>query len=346
MDSNGPERWPATVAKALGRRETYFGAGREVTSLMQCASRYPLGLWAERPRRVERWPGEAETAGPDRHSPVILIHGYGHNHSGWWVMKKHLRDGGFPVVESFDYSPLNEDIPATARRLAAMVDGLRRRTGARKVHLIGHSLGGLLARWYVQELDGAVAVDTVVTLGTPHEGTFAAYAAPGRTAAQLRPGSWIIDRLAQTAGRARSVRWIAFYSNVDYMIQPSRSAMITDPQLDAVNILAKDHGHVSLILSPRVARTVVAQLQVAEGVEGIARLADLPRAHAAHDGPTPASTTAAAAAAPVASVRQARTRRGARAGAGVAEPAGESAAATPDAAGGRRLRAVGAPGAH
>lgn len=319
MDLMGPESWPATMAKALGRRETYFGAGREVTSLLQCAGRYPLGLRAERPRRTERrWPGEAETAGSDRHSPVILIHGYGHNHSGWWVMRKHLRDGGFPVVESFDYSPLNEDIPATARRLADQVDALRRRTGADKVHLIGHSLGGLLARWYVQELDGAAAVDTVVTLGTPHEGTFAAYAAPGRTAAQLRPNSWIIERLAKTARRARSVRWIAFYSNVDYMIQPSRSAMITSPHLDAVNILAKDHGHVSLILSPRVARTVVAQLQVAEGVEGMAPLADLPRAAAAE-----AASTGTAA---------------------VAET--QAAAATAVAASGRRLRAMGAPGAR
>jgi len=313
MEIVGPERWPATVAKALGRRETYFGAGREVTSLLQCAGRYPFGLRAERPRRAERrWPGEAETQGPDRHSPVILIHGYGHNHSGWWVMKKHLHDGGFPVVESFDYSPLNEDIPATARRLAAQVEALRRRTGSAQVHLIGHSLGGLLARWYVQELDGAAAVDTVVTLGTPHEGTFAAYAAPGRTAAQLRPNSWIVERLNETARRARSVRWIAFYSNVDYMIQPSRSARITHPDLDAVNILAKDLGHVSLILSPRVARTVVAQLQVAEGVEGIARLADLPRAAAAHEG----------------------------------RPVVPAAGAATEADGGRRLRAVGVPGAH
>lgn len=323
MDLMGPERWPATVAKALGRRETYFGAGREVTSLLQCAGRYPFGLRAERPRRADRrWPGEAETAGPERHSPVILIHGYGHNHSGWWVMKKHLREGGFPVVETFDYSPVNEDIPTTARRLAATVEALRRRTGAGKVHLVGHSLGGVLARWYVQELDGAAAVDTVITLGTPHEGTFAAYAAPGRTAAQLRPNSWIIQRLAKTARRARSVRWIAFYSNVDYMIQPSRSAMITSPHLDAVNILAKDHGHVSLILSPRVARTVVAQLQVAEGVEGIAPLADLPRAAASHEASSPAASAPPAAA------------------------NDEAAASATAAGGGRRLRAVGAPDAR
>jgi triacylglycerol lipase len=278
MAAKWSETWPTTVMGALVRPETYFGAAREITSLVQCARRYPWGLRTERSRRSSpRWPGEAETAGPDRRSPVVLIHGYGHNHSGWWVMRKHLRDGGFGEVETFDYSPVAEDIPATARRLAATVDAVRRRTGAPKVHLVGHSLGGLLARWYVQELDGAAAVDTVVTLGTPHQGTFAAFAAPGRTAAQLRPNSWIIQRLEKTAARARSVRWVAFYSNVDYMVQPSRSAMIRSPDLDAVNILAKDHGHVSLILSPRVARTVVAQLQAAEGVEGIAPLSGLPR---------------------------------------------------------------------
>ncbi len=171
MDTKWSETWPTTVMGALVRPETYFGAAREITSLIQCAAMLPVGTSGQRPRRSSRrWPGETETAGPDRHSPVVLIHGYGHNHSGWWVMRKHLREGGFAQVETFDYSPVSEDIPATARRLAATVDAVRRRTGAPKVHIVGHSLGGLLARWYVQELDGAAAVDTVVTLGNTASG--------------------------------------------------------------------------------------------------------------------------------------------------------------------------------
>ncbi|MHB1925441.1 MAG: esterase/lipase family protein [Acidimicrobiales bacterium] len=282
------DQWPGTVMGALRRPATYVGAIKEVSSLLRCASRYPSGMVPMRAR-------SARGAGGGAHAtPVLLIHGFGHNHSGWWVLRSHLKAAGFGTVETFDYSPIPRDIPSTARRLGDAVERLRRRTGADKVHIVGHSLGGLLARWYVQELDGADVVDTVVTLGTPHEGTWAAVVAPGRTAAELRPGSWVVQRLNRHP-RVDGVRWVAFYSNVDYLVQPPRSAMIRQPGLNDVNILAKDHGHVSLILSPRVARAVVEQLQAAEGVAGMGTLASLPVAIPAAVPSTPASAPAASA---------------------------------------------------
>ncbi len=45
------------------------------------------------------------------------------------------------------------------------------RTGHSQVDVIGHSLGGLIARYYVQRLGGDIRAHTLVTLGTPHGGT-------------------------------------------------------------------------------------------------------------------------------------------------------------------------------
>lgn len=279
------------MAGALRRPETYLGGARELACLLRCAAHYPAGVLAERPRtgrggidglRIDglRIDGVGPDTGPEageriHRTPVMLVHGYGHNRSGWWVMRRHLAEAGFAVVDSFNYLPLMHDVPAAARRLAVRIEMLRRATGSDKVHLVGHSLGGVLARWYVQELDGAAALDTAVTLGSPHEGTWTAWAAPGKTAAQMRPGSWVLRRLEASA-RPSAVRWVAFYSNVDELIQPSRSAMIRPPALRAVNILAKDHGHLSLMLSPRMARAVVHQLEAAEGVSEMAPLSRLP----------------------------------------------------------------------
>ena len=50
-------------------------------------------------------------------------------------------------------------------------------------------MGGLIARYYVQRLGGDARVHTLVTLGTPHGGTAAAYLVPHRLARQLRPDS-------------------------------------------------------------------------------------------------------------------------------------------------------------
>jgi triacylglycerol lipase len=267
------QSWPVAVVGALRRPETYAGAARELTSLLLVGARYPSGLVSEQVRRRVAELDDT-SAGPPGRRPVMLVHGFGHNRSGWWVMRRHLVEAGYERVDSFNYLAARHDVPASARLLAARVEQLKRATGADKVHLVGHSLGGILARWYVQELDGDASVDTVVTLGTPHEGTYTAYLGPLRTLAQLRPESWVMRRL-RLGARPSSVRWVAFYSNLDELVSPVHSAMLCHPGLEAVNILVKDHGHLSLMLSPQVARAVADQLQAAEGAGGIAPLAGL-----------------------------------------------------------------------
>ncbi len=256
------------IVTAARRPQTYLSHAREAVSVARCALRYPLGL----ADTDIRGPGSGGDAG--HHTPVILLHGYAHNRSGWYVLERHLAKAGFSSVHTINYSPFRHDVPELAARLADTVEALQRVTGIDRVHLVGHSLGGIIARWYVQELGGDRHVATAVAIGSPHEGTVAAYAGPGRTASQLRPGSAVIRRLAEGACPS-PVRWVAYYSNTDLLVQPSPSGMLRHPALGAVNILAKDHGHLSLMLSPKVARSVVDQLEAAEGVPGVAPLAGL-----------------------------------------------------------------------
>ena len=58
------------------------------------------------------------------------------------------------------------------------VERIVEETGFERIHIIGHSLGGLIARYYVTRLGGDARVHTLITLGTPHEGSYAAYAVP------------------------------------------------------------------------------------------------------------------------------------------------------------------------
>src|SRR5437764_7984666 len=74
---------------------------------------------------------------------------------------------------------------------------------------------------------------------------------------------------------ANPVRWIAFYSNLDVLIQPASSAMITHPDLRATNLLVKDLGHLSAMVSPVVSRSIVHQLEAAEGMAGTAEVLPL-----------------------------------------------------------------------
>lgn len=251
------------LSTALRRPQTYVGLAREAVSAARCAALYPLGL-AEAALHNGAPKGDAT-----HDTPVLLVHGYGHNRSGWYLVDRTLRQAGFSSVHTMNYVAWGrEGVPELAARLARRVDALRRLTGSEKVHIVGHSMGGVLVRYYVQELGGDRFVDTAITIASPHEGTLAALAGVGQGARDLRPGSTVMRRLAAGVARGSNVRWVAFYSNLDVLIQPAASAMIHHPDLHATNVLVKDQGHLTIMMAPVVARSVVAQLEAAETGRG------------------------------------------------------------------------------
>jgi triacylglycerol lipase len=248
------------ISRALVRPETYVGWAREAIGTAAFVARYPLGV-------LEAGFAGRRAADHVHATPVILVHGYGHNRSGWFVIERYLRAAGFANIATLNYNPLVLDVPRLADRLGRRIDAIRHHTGAERVHVVGHSLGGIILRWYVQEAGGDETVDTAVTIASPHRGTTLAVVPFGRTASQLRPDSWLVKRLAATA-RPSPVRWIAYYSNLDILVQPGNSAMITHPALAATNVLVKDEGHLSILLSPTMARGIAIELAARTTAEG------------------------------------------------------------------------------
>lgn len=233
-----------------------MGHAREAIDMARAVVHYPAGILEA---AIEFG---APTGDGCHDTPVVLVHGYGHNRSGWFVVEQALRRAGFHRITSLNYNPLRHDVPAIAQRLAEHVELVRTLSGGEKVHVIGHSMGGLVLRWYVQELGGDKCVDVAATVATPHHGTVSALlVAPlGHAGKQLLPGSEVISRLHETA-RPSAVRWVAYYSNIDLCVQPSPSARLDHPTLAATNVLIKDHGHLSILLSRKLASSVVEELE-------------------------------------------------------------------------------------
>lgn len=249
---------------ALRRRKTYSGYAREALSLATCAVRYPLGVIDGGVR------AGAACGDPSRDVPTLLVHGFGHNRSGWYLLEQRLRRAGFTSVHAWNYDPWRHGVAELAERLRDRVDMIRGVTGAERVNVVGHSLGGVLLRWYVQELGGDAVVATAITVASPHRGTRLAGRVPGRPghiATDLAPDSWLVRRLERGA-RPSPVRWVAFYSNLDFFVQPASSAMITEPALAATNVFIKDVGHLSIMLSSRVARGIIDMLSEPVEVRG------------------------------------------------------------------------------
>ncbi|MGH8840928.1 MAG: esterase/lipase family protein [Jiangellaceae bacterium] len=160
---------------------------------------YPLGLLRERlpvdsrrlsldgldPIRRGLLVGDVEAAG----MPVLMVHGIVDNRSIFTVLRRALRRRGFARVVAVDYGWLATDVRSLAAGLAAQVERVCDLTGYDRVHIVAHSMGGLVARYYVQRLGGDEPVHTLVTLGTPHAGTRWARALSHPVVRKLRPGS-------------------------------------------------------------------------------------------------------------------------------------------------------------
>jgi pimeloyl-ACP methyl ester carboxylesterase len=218
--------------------------------------RYPLGIAQTRIRPTSN--GDDRPVDRIHATPVVLVHGYFHNRSGFVVLSRELRRRGFRWIHGMNYNP----VPELAERFGRYVDDIRRVSGSQRVHLVGHSLGGVIARWYTEELGGYKNVDTIVTIGTPHHGTYAAYIGVGQAAKDMRPGSDVI-RTLELGIRKRKTTYVNLYSDLDFLIVPPSSAVLPD-RPNVHNHLIEDIGHTSLLLSDELVDQVCGHLEKVE----------------------------------------------------------------------------------
>lgn len=254
-----------TVLSPTGIR----GTAIEIAWLAAHIASYPFGVAQERvtpeldrytladlsPVRRGLVIGDVEAAG----TPILLVHGMVDNRSIFTVLRRALRRRGFDRIWTMNYHVFTHDVRTAARRLAATVESICEQTGYERIHVIGHSMGGVVARYYVQRMAGDARVHTLVTLGSPHQGTHAARLLPRGVTRQLQPGSDIIAELRESAPTCRT-RFVSFWSDLDALISPKRAARIDHPDLAARNVLVRGVGHMSLPINGTVTREIAATL--------------------------------------------------------------------------------------
>ncbi|MEU3723577.1 alpha/beta fold hydrolase [Streptomyces sp. NPDC031705] len=211
---------------------------------------YPTGILEE------RLADQAATRPAGQPPPVLLLHGFTDNRSVFVLLRRALGAGGRRRVETYNHSPFTRDLRVTARHLARRVEELCERSGQDRVDLVGHSLGGLVARYYVQRLGGDARVRTLVTLGTPHGGTrVAPFMDAHPLVRQMRPDSEVMTELRAPAPGCLT-RFVAFWSEFDALMAPTGTARIQHPDLDATNVQVTGIGHLALPVHPAVITAV------------------------------------------------------------------------------------------
>ncbi|MFI8961316.1 esterase/lipase family protein [Streptomyces sp. NPDC053493] len=217
---------------------------------------YPSGLVAERRQAIPERAGDRSAT-----RPVVLLHGFVDNRSVFVMLRRALARHGRDHVASLNYSPLTCDLRTAAEVLGRRVEKLLARTGHTEVDLVGHSLGGLIARYYVQCRGGDARVRTLVMLGTPHSGTtFVPLLGDAHPLVrQMRPGSEVLRELAGPAPGCRT-RFVSFWSDLDQVMVPVETARLDHPDLRAHNVRVSGIGHLALPVHPAVAAGILEAL--------------------------------------------------------------------------------------
>lgn len=188
-------------------------------------------------------------------TPIILLHGLFQSRACWWWLKLNLRRHGHIALHAITLPPW-KDVEVLTERLAKTVDTLRHRHGTCRVHLVGHSMGALIARNYLQIRGGAGKIERCVFLGAPHGGSKLAAFALSPLGLLLIPGSAFLQRLATAAWPDRT-GVLNIYSIHDNMVLPAENAFL--PGISNAEMTGM--GHTSLLFYPSVIRRIIAYLE-------------------------------------------------------------------------------------
>lgn len=214
----------------------------------------PVFAWRQ-PFCSLRWPDTAGAAPADRKPDVravVFIHGFVCNRAFWHPWMQHLQVQGIPYTSvSLEpvFGPIEDGLDQVEEAVA--------RAEAATPHpplVIGHSMGGLVARaWLARDARNSARVHRVVTIGTPHRGTWLARFSHLPNGRQMRQnGDWLTQLAAQESALhpagGRYERFICWYSNADNVVFPASSATL--PGAD--NRLVRGSAHVALAFHPRV----------------------------------------------------------------------------------------------
>ena len=183
------------------------------------------------------------TFGPGS-NPILFVHGYNGSASNWDMMVSKFAADGWPpnYLDQWSYDS-HQSNATTAGQLAQEVDRLKAATGASKVDIVTHSMGGLSARYYTKNLQGDANVDGWVSIGGPNHGTTSANVCGDVSCTEMRAGSDFLNQLNSGDETPGASRYGTGWSPCDEIINPQDSTVLAG----ASNTQTACLGHLALL---------------------------------------------------------------------------------------------------
>lgn len=185
-------------------------------------------------------------------SRVVLVHGIFQKGGIFAPLVRKLEAQGCEcLVPKLTPADARLGLEPMAEQLKAAID--QRWGNTAKVHIVAHSMGGLISRQYLQNLGGYERCTSLTTLATPHHGTLAAWCYPGKGAMQMRGGSVFLKELQATQHRLHGMALHSYYTPMDLIILPYKSSEWSVAENQSIFTPA----HPLVLFAPRVVRHIM-----------------------------------------------------------------------------------------
>jgi triacylglycerol lipase len=190
------------------------------------------------PFRSRRWPDHLPAAARGRRG-LLLVHGFVCNRGIWNRWLQRLQALGVPFV-AVNLEPVFGSVDDYVATVEQGVLQLERCTGVPPL-VVAHSMGGLAVRRWLAEAGAAgdARVHHVVTIATPHRGTWLARWAVSSNSREMRLDSPWQRLLGAREPAGRPARFTCFYSHCDNIVFPP--AMATLPGADNRHLVGVAH---------------------------------------------------------------------------------------------------------
>lgn len=158
-------------------------------------------------------------------NPVLLLHGIDDTDAIFHKLTPYLQSHGW-TVHSLNMFPNNGSVglDQLAQQVAVYVDKTFEPEQA--IDLVGFSMGGIISRYYVQRLGGIQRVQRFITISSPHQGTFTAYARTNGGCNQMQPRSAFLNQLNQDVAQLECLNFTSIWTPLDLMILPAKSSQL------------------------------------------------------------------------------------------------------------------------
>ena len=181
--------------------------------------------------------------------PLLLVHGYSCSRGVWWLLRRRLEAAGH-IVATVSLAPPYTNIGKLVPELGQRIEAVCKATGADRVILVAHSMGGLVCRSY-RARHGSDRVERLITISSPHSGSELARIGIGKNAREMEPGSRWLKDLGQSG---LPVPAVAIRTPHDNFVMPQDNQRLpgaSDVELAGI-------GHLAVLFARRTASELIA----------------------------------------------------------------------------------------